>query len=274
MGIHFREPDGFTQLLEITPALRLSIERTIEGLIELLDRFDAEHDDDGEAEANEDDESWLGWATDGRTGEWSPSWNSDCELDDCDREDAGDDEPSLGSLGCAISAHNGRFEYQRSPDGTQRDWALGNGRDLECSDGDDEPSVGFDEVEHDGDGGWGCVDDESWLGWGEAGPPSCHLGDALGTICGFIDYDSADLEADYISSDGCAPCGRDADEEDALGGHALQLRNGAIIADREGADDGVCAAALSDDNGIGDLDGLIEAYGAAAALSSSDIYIN
>jgi len=208
------------RVLTIIPPMRRSVERAIENLIGLLDTVDAHHDDDGEAEADGNDELWLGWATD-QAGDEMAATNSDRELDDSDAEDAGDDEASLG----------------------------------------------FDEPEHDSNGDTGCVDDEPSLGWGEAGPPNCHFGDALGTLSGFIDYYSADLEADYVSSDGRAPCGRDADEEDNLGGLALQLRNGAIVADREGDDAGF------GDNGIGDQDGLIEACGAAATPSGSVFFI-
>lgn len=53
MGIHFREPDDFTQLLEITPQTRRAIAATIDRLIDLLDRFEGEADDEPDLGAPE-----------------------------------------------------------------------------------------------------------------------------------------------------------------------------------------------------------------------------
>lgn len=78
MGIHFREPEDYVQILEITPATRRGIEDAIERLIALLDRLDP----DADLEPIGDDEE---------TGDLEP---------DNDGEENGDLEPSYDGEPC------------------------------------------------------------------------------------------------------------------------------------------------------------------------------
>lgn len=71
MGTHFRDQDGYTQILEVTPNLRRRLEATIDHLIGLLDSLDPDPDrepdedlePDNDNEPQGDDEPWLGWMT-------------------------------------------------------------------------------------------------------------------------------------------------------------------------------------------------------------------
>lgn len=73
MKHHFRERDTYTQILEITPAIRHQIEATIENLIELLDVVDPH----GDLEPDNDNEPSLGWSSSQGCGD-----SSDLEQDD------------------------------------------------------------------------------------------------------------------------------------------------------------------------------------------------
>lgn len=100
----------------------------------------------------------------------------DAEAGDPDIEDAGDAEPSLASLENHPSIPETRRKVaHRDYSGDQSNWAGGASNDCEVDDGDDEPSIGFDErelddaddpkgeeVNEDGDGN---PDDEYSLGW-------------------------------------------------------------------------------------------------------------
>lgn len=44
MGYHFREQSDYVRLIEMSPALRRRIEKTIEGLVALLDAVDGDWD--------------------------------------------------------------------------------------------------------------------------------------------------------------------------------------------------------------------------------------
>ncbi len=78
MGIHFREPDNYVQILEITPATRRGIEDAIEQLIALLDTLDPDVDlepdtddeENGDLEPDEDSEPSLGWPQAGFAFRW------------------------------------------------------------------------------------------------------------------------------------------------------------------------------------------------------------
>lgn len=46
MGTHFRDQDGYTQILEVTPRLRRRIKTTIDNLVALLDTIDPDQSSD------------------------------------------------------------------------------------------------------------------------------------------------------------------------------------------------------------------------------------
>lgn len=94
MRTHFREPDDFTQILEVTPATRAAIARTVDHLITLLDQFDRRYLCDGESEPANDDEPSLGWCNDdpGIGIRFGFDGGVDRELDEADDEDGGDAE--------------------------------------------------------------------------------------------------------------------------------------------------------------------------------------
>nr|WP_321307542.1 hypothetical protein [uncultured Sphaerochaeta sp.] len=114
MGIHFREPDSYVQILEITPATRRGIEDAIEQLIALLDTLDPDVDlePDTDDEPNGDDEPSLGWfEREAQFGDMAPTLfaadidiegtnedGGDIQDEPHDARDEGDDEPNLGRL--------------------------------------------------------------------------------------------------------------------------------------------------------------------------------
>ena len=107
MGIHFREPDSYVQILEITPATRRGIEDAIERLIALLDTLDPDFDlepdtddeENGDLEAtNEDGGDILDEPHDPRDyGDYEPDLEPDADDEEPgDLEPDADNEPSLG----------------------------------------------------------------------------------------------------------------------------------------------------------------------------------
>lgn len=58
MGMAEFQDDDFTRIIELTPALRRRIERTIESLVALLDSYDGDPDE----------EPSLGWTVAGQIG--------------------------------------------------------------------------------------------------------------------------------------------------------------------------------------------------------------
>ena len=86
MRTHFREPDDFTQILEVTPATREAIGRAIDHLIALLDQFDQRHLCDGESEPDPDDEE--NGDLEPSIGTYAYGYGCDMELDESDREPA------------------------------------------------------------------------------------------------------------------------------------------------------------------------------------------
>ena len=124
MGIHFREPDSYVQILEITPATRRGIEDAIERLIALLDTLDPDVDlePDSDDEPNGDDEPSLGWFEHGAQWEvMAPTpFAADIDIEGTnedggdildephDARDEGDDEPNLGRL---ETLHQGMTSY-------------------------------------------------------------------------------------------------------------------------------------------------------------------
>ena len=105
MGIHFREPTDFVQILEVTPATRHALENAIERLVALLDTLDPDPD----LEPDTDDEPSLAGGSVGDDGR-------DRELDLCD------DEPSLGwtSTEACSGDYPPQFECDLEHDASER----------------------------------------------------------------------------------------------------------------------------------------------------------
>ena len=139
MGTHFRDQDGYTQILEVTPGLRHRIEAAIDNLVQLLDSIDpdADFEPDNDNEPQGDEEDSLGW-TDREAQKGRYSWTGqggdlehehDGREPQEDDEDGADDEPSIG---VSFYAGYGVTEV-----------------DLELDDADREPDVDDEEGHQD-----------------------------------------------------------------------------------------------------------------------------
>jgi len=150
-------PTHASLFLEVTPALRQRMEHAVEHLIWLLDTFDG----DPELEDDRDDEPNLGFKN--MPGFGAPYFDpgDDRELDTCDDEDVGDDEPDVDdepSFGVSHYVGYGVFECDLELDtcdaepslaaletatqenGSQSYWAAGGSDDRELDTCDKERS--------------------------------------------------------------------------------------------------------------------------------------